>query len=43
VIGGKGRYEGAKGDGTYESNGPVLLTPSSDAIAYVDNVVNIKK
>jgi hypothetical protein len=44
VIGGKGRYTGAKGDGTWEANGPPIITNSADtnSIAYVDSVVNIK-
>jgi hypothetical protein len=45
VIGGKGRYAGAKGDGTWEANGAPIVTPNADtnSIAYVDSVVNIKK
>jgi hypothetical protein len=45
VIGGKGRYAGAKGEGTWEANGPPLITNSAntDSIAYVDSVANIKK
>jgi hypothetical protein len=45
VIGGRGRYAGAKGDGTWEANGPPLITNSAntDSIAYVDSVANIKK
>jgi hypothetical protein len=40
VIGGKGRYAGAKGEGTWEGDG----TPAGpDAISYIDNVINIKK
>jgi hypothetical protein len=40
VIGGKGRYEGAKGDGTWEGDG-TRVGPAT--ISYIDNVVNIKK
>jgi hypothetical protein len=45
VIGGKGRYAGAKGDGTWEASGAPIITPNADtnSIAYVDSVVNIKK
>jgi hypothetical protein len=39
VIGGKGRYAGAKGEGTYEGAG----TTGAESISYVDNVINIKK
>jgi hypothetical protein len=40
VIGGKGRYAGAQGDGTWEGDG---TPPGTDAISYIDNVINIKK
>jgi hypothetical protein len=40
VVGGKGRYAGAKGDGTWEGDGAPI---GPDAITYIDNVVNIKK
>lgn len=40
VIGGKGRYAGAKGDGSYEGDGAPV---GPDAITYIDNVINIKK
>ena len=40
VIGGKGRYEGAKGDGTWQGDG---TRSGPEAIIYIDNVVNIKK
>jgi hypothetical protein len=40
VVGGKGRYEGAKGDGTWEGDG---TRSGPEAIIYIDNVVNIKK
>jgi hypothetical protein len=39
VIGGKGRYAGAKGEGTFEGG----LTSGPDAYQYIDNVINIKK
>jgi hypothetical protein len=38
VIGGKGRYAEAKGDGTWEGG----AVPSGEG-AYIDNVINIKK
>jgi hypothetical protein len=41
VIGGKGRYAGAKGDGTWE--GEATAYPGGEGISYIDNVVNIKK
>jgi hypothetical protein len=40
VVGGKGRYEGAKGEGTYEGEG---TGSALDFIGYIDNVINIKK
>lgn len=40
VIGGKGRYEGAKGDGTWDGDG---TRSGPAAIVYIDGVVNIKK
>jgi hypothetical protein len=40
VIGGKGRYAGAKGDGTYEGE---ATGGAPDGIGYIDNVINIKK
>ncbi len=43
VIGGKGRYAGATGDGTYEGEGTQPAAPGSEAISYIDNVINIKK
>jgi hypothetical protein len=45
VAGGKGRYDEAKGDGPWESNGTPLVAANSDAnsINYVDAVINIKK
>jgi hypothetical protein len=39
VIGGKGRYAGAKGDGTWEGE----ETRGADVMEYIDNVINIKK
>jgi hypothetical protein len=41
VTGGKGRFVGAKGDGTYESH--VVPTMGTDYVGYVDDVANIKK
>jgi hypothetical protein len=35
VVGGKGRYAGAKGDGTWEGDGAPI---GSDAITYIDNI-----
>jgi hypothetical protein len=40
VIGGKGRYAGAKGDATYAGEN---TRPGPEAIGYLDYVVNIKK
>jgi hypothetical protein len=40
VIGGKGRYAGAKGDGTYEGE---ATGGAPDGIQYIDNVINVKK
>jgi hypothetical protein len=40
VIGGKGRYEGAKGDGTWAGDG---TRSGPAAIVYIDGVVNITK
>jgi hypothetical protein len=40
VIGGKGRYADAKGDGTWEEN---TIGTEADAIQIIDNVVNIQK
>jgi hypothetical protein len=39
VIGGKGRYAGAKGDGTWEGNS---TPPGPEYVGYIDNVFNIK-
>jgi hypothetical protein len=38
VTGGKGRYAGAKGDGSWEGEETLSITTS-----YIDNVINIKK
>ncbi len=46
VIGGKGRYAGAKGDATWEgeqTQASATAAQPGEAIAYVDAVVNIKK
>jgi dissimilatory sulfite reductase (desulfoviridin) alpha/beta subunit len=43
VIGGKGRYAGAKGDGTWEGVTTQPAVTSDGAIQYVDSVINIKK
>jgi len=46
VTGGKGRFAGAKGDGTWEgeqNQSVAAAAQPSEAIAYVDNVINIKK
>jgi hypothetical protein len=40
IISGKGRYEGARGDGTWEGDG---TGSGPAAIVYIDGVVNIKK
>jgi hypothetical protein len=40
VIGGKGRYEDAKGEDTFTGE---MVQPGPGAIQYVDNVINIKK
>jgi hypothetical protein len=40
VVGGKGRYAGAKGDGTWDGNGN---SAGPEQISYIDNVINIKK
>jgi hypothetical protein len=40
VIGGKGRFTGAKGDGTWEGDGTQL---GPELLSYIDNVINIKK
>jgi hypothetical protein len=43
VIGGKGRYEGAKGEGTWEGISTQAAVANDPAIGYIDNVINIKK
>ncbi len=46
VIGGKGRYAGAKGDATWEgeqTQASATAAQPGEAVAYVDTVVNIKK
>jgi hypothetical protein len=43
VIGGKGRYEGAKGEGTFEGEQTQASTQPGEAIAVIDSVFNIKK
>jgi hypothetical protein len=43
VIGGKGRYAGAKGDGTYEGQSTQAAVTSDPVIGYIDNVINIKQ
>jgi hypothetical protein len=43
VTGGKGRYAGAKGDGTFEGEQTQASTQPGEAIAVVDSVFNIKK
>ena len=40
VVGGKGRYAGAKGDGTWDGSGAQVVI---SAMSYIDNVINIKK
>ena len=41
VMGGKGRFEGAKGDGSV--SGARVGPPGADANVYFDLVINIKK
>jgi hypothetical protein len=43
VIGGKGRYAGAKGEGTYEGQSTAAAVTGDPPIGYIDNVINIKK
>jgi hypothetical protein len=40
VIGGKGRFAGAQGTGTWEGGG--LLVAANEALSYIDCVINIK-
>jgi len=42
ITGGKGRYAGAKGDGTWEGGQTQSVTLPGESIGYSDNVVNIK-
>jgi hypothetical protein len=39
VIGGKGRYAGARGEGTFEGDGTPAITPTT--ISYIDNVITL--
>jgi hypothetical protein len=43
VIGGKGRFEGAKGEGTFEGQATPAAVTGDPPIGYIDNVINIKK
>jgi hypothetical protein len=43
VTSGKGRYEGAKGDGTFEVTQNQTSTAGGETIGAVDTVLNIKK
>jgi hypothetical protein len=43
VVGGKGRYSGAKGDATWETHQTQSVTLPGEALSYSDNVVSIKK
>jgi hypothetical protein len=46
VTGGKGRYAGATGDGTWEgeaTQSQATVAQPSESIAYVDNVINVKR
>jgi hypothetical protein len=46
VIGGKGRFAGAKGEGTWDTNATTVVAKpgaNTDSINYVDSVINIKK
>jgi hypothetical protein len=46
VAGGKGRYAGAKGDGSWDTNTTTLVAnpgANADSINYVDAAINIKK
>jgi hypothetical protein len=43
VIGGKGRYAGAKGEGTFEEQATQAAVPGDPVIGYIDIVINIKK
>lgn len=41
ITGGKGRYAGATGDGTWNGDGNFAGDP--DALAYIDVILNVKK
>src|SRR5258708_33361010 len=43
VISGKGRYAGVQGDGTFEGEQNQSAALPGEVIAYIDNVINIKK
>jgi len=46
VVGGKGRFAGAKGDGTWDTNATTVVAnpaANTDSINYVDAVINIEK
>jgi hypothetical protein len=46
VLGGKGRFAGAKGDGTWDTNATTVVArpgANTDSINYLDAVINIKK
>jgi hypothetical protein len=40
VIGGTGKFAGAKGEGTWDGNGTNV---GPDVISYIDNVINVRK
>jgi hypothetical protein len=42
ILGGKGRYEGAKGDGSFTGE-RIAGLPTAGAMIYTDEVLNIKK
>jgi hypothetical protein len=41
VVGGKGRYDGAKGQGTFEGDGTQAGGP--EVTSFIDNVITIKR
>jgi hypothetical protein len=43
VIGGKGRFAGAKGEGTFEGQATQAAVTGDPPIGYIDNVINVKK
>jgi hypothetical protein len=43
VIGGKGRFAGAKGDGTFAGSRVQATQSDAGTQLYIDNVINIKK